>query len=125
MTISGGKSAGSAAPWPFLKPGQAFLKEAFSPLGDDLPWQVEALSDLLVGEALCGKEDDLGAHDFAIRRRISSSGALQLFSLFLFKENDIWAFSWHNPPPFREVDSNKDADEWQLKYVIVFTFTCT
>jgi hypothetical protein len=67
MTISGGKSAGPAAPWPFLKSGQAFLEEAFSPLRDDLPWQVEAFSDLLVGEAIGGEEDDFGAHDITIR----------------------------------------------------------
>jgi hypothetical protein len=59
-----GKSAGPPAPWPFLKSGQAFLEKAFSPLRDDLPGQVEALSDLLVGEAFGGEEDDLDAFKF-------------------------------------------------------------
>jgi hypothetical protein len=67
ITISGGKSAGPPAPWSFLKTGQAFFEEAFSPLRDDLPWQVESLADLLIGKAFCSKKDDLGANDIAIR----------------------------------------------------------
>jgi len=64
--ISGGKSAGPPAPWPFLKSGQAFLEEAFSPLRDNLPWQVEALSDFFIGKAFGGEEYDPGTHDITI-----------------------------------------------------------
>jgi hypothetical protein len=46
--ISGGKNAGSPPPWPFLETGQTLLKEALSPFGDDLPWQIKSLTDFLV-----------------------------------------------------------------------------
>ena len=66
-TISGGKSARSPAPWPFFKSGQTLFEESFSPLGDDLSRQIELRADLFVGEPRSGEEDNLGAHDIAIR----------------------------------------------------------
>jgi hypothetical protein len=101
-TISGGKTAGPSAPWPFLKASQAFLEEAFAPLRDDLAWQLEPFSDLFVGEALSGEEDDLGAHDIAIRRRIFSSDCLQVPFFLMVQEDLVWAVSWHTSPPSSE-----------------------
>jgi hypothetical protein len=66
MTISGGKTGGASAPWPFLQAGQALFKESFAPLRDNLPWQIKPLADLLVRQSLGGKEDDLGTHDITI-----------------------------------------------------------
>ena len=66
-TTAGGKSARSSSPGSLAKPGEAFLEETLAPLGHDLTGQVQALADLLVAQTLSGKEDDLGAHDVAIR----------------------------------------------------------
>jgi hypothetical protein len=67
MTTSGGESAGSSAPGPFLQTAQALLEEAFTPLRDDLPGQVQPLSDLFILHSLCGEEGDFGTYDIAIR----------------------------------------------------------
>jgi len=48
IMISGGKSAGSPAPWHFLEASQALVKEAFSPFGDNLPGQIKTFADLLI-----------------------------------------------------------------------------
>jgi len=66
-TISGGKSGGSAPPWPFLQAGQALVEESLSPLGDDLPRQIQLLADLFVCEARGSEQDNLGSHDITIR----------------------------------------------------------
>jgi hypothetical protein len=42
------------------------VKEALSPFGADLSWQIKPLANLLVGKPLGGKEDDLGSHDITI-----------------------------------------------------------
>jgi hypothetical protein len=48
IMTSGGKSAGSPAPWHFLEASQALVKEAFTPFGDNLPGQIKTLADLFV-----------------------------------------------------------------------------
>jgi len=50
-----------------LQTGQALVEEALAPLRYDLSWQVQALADLLVGQALSGEKNDLGPHDISIR----------------------------------------------------------
>jgi hypothetical protein len=50
-----------------LQAGQALLEEALAPLRYDLSWQVQLFADLLVGQTLSGKEDNLGPHDISIR----------------------------------------------------------
>jgi hypothetical protein len=66
-TISGGKKAGSSAPGLLLQASQALVEEALAPLRYDLSRQVQAFADLLVGQTLSGKEDNLGPHDISIR----------------------------------------------------------
>jgi hypothetical protein len=67
MTISGGKTTRASASWPSLETGQTLLKEALAPFRHNLPRQVEAAPDILVGEAIGSKEDNLGSHNIAIR----------------------------------------------------------
>jgi hypothetical protein len=50
-----------------LQASQALVEEAFAPLRYDLSWQVQAFADLLVGQALRGKENNFGPHDISIR----------------------------------------------------------
>jgi hypothetical protein len=50
-----------------LQAGQALVEEALTPLRYDLSWQVQALADLLVGQALGGEENNFGPHDISIR----------------------------------------------------------
>jgi hypothetical protein len=67
MTISGGKITGTPASWPFLQTGQTLIKETLSPLGDNLPRQIQTFPDLFVPKALGGKEDNFGTHDISVR----------------------------------------------------------
>jgi hypothetical protein len=65
--LSGGKRARSPAPGLILKAVQAFMKETFSPLRDDLARRIQSFCDLLVLHAASGHENDLGANNLAIR----------------------------------------------------------
>jgi len=50
-----------------MKACQALVKEAFTPLRNNLSRQIEPLADLFVRESLGGEEDDLGTHNITIR----------------------------------------------------------
>jgi len=43
------------------------MEKPFAPLADDLPWEAEALGDLLVPQPLRGEENGLCPRDIAIR----------------------------------------------------------
>jgi hypothetical protein len=60
-----------------LEPGQALFEEALAPEGHDLPPGVEALGDRVIGPALGGQEDHLGADDLKMGSRIRGSARLQ------------------------------------------------
>jgi hypothetical protein len=60
-----------------LEPGQALFEEALAPKGHDLPPGVEALGDRVIGPALGGQEDHLGADDLKMGSRICGSARLQ------------------------------------------------
>ena len=66
-TTPGGKAGRAPAAWLFLKPREAVLEEAMTPLADDLPWGIEPCRDLVVAQAIRREEHDLGADDISIR----------------------------------------------------------
>lgn len=65
-----GESPGPARARTFFEAGQTLLEEPFAPQADDLAAGVETSGDLVVGQALGGKENHLGADHFKIRQRI-------------------------------------------------------
>ena len=69
-TRSGGKNPGAAGAGTFLQSSNALLKESLAPHADDLTAGVETGSDLVVREALGGKQNHFGADDLKIRQRI-------------------------------------------------------
>jgi len=50
-----------------LQASHALVEESLAPLRYDLSRQVQAFDDLLVGQTLSGKEDNLGPYDISIR----------------------------------------------------------
>jgi hypothetical protein len=70
-----------------LKPGDALFEEAFAPEGHDLPPGVEAPRNRVIGPALGGQEDHLGADDLKMRSRIRGGARLQ-HPRFLAGEDD-------------------------------------
>jgi hypothetical protein len=108
-----------------LQASQALVEEALAPLRYDLSRQVQAFADLLVGQTLSGKEDNLGAHDISIRCRIFSSDCLQELFLLAIQKESIWAIPWHTSPPFSEIKYAQDGLKMQIKYVILFMTPCT
>src|SRR5260370_38003286 len=66
-TTSGGKNGRSPGSWFVLQTGQASLKESFAPLANDLARGRETGGNLVIGAALRGQEDYLGAKDRIIR----------------------------------------------------------
>jgi hypothetical protein len=67
MTTLGGKPARSPAPWQILETGQALFEKTLPPLADNLSWHLQLLADLLVFEALGGKQNGLGSDHNIIR----------------------------------------------------------
>ena len=72
-----------------FQPGQSFFEEPFSPAADDFASGAEPVGDLIIGEALLGEENHLGASNHKIRQRIFIGASLQLFS-FLLGEHDLY-----------------------------------
>lgn len=71
------------------------LEEPFTPQADDLAAGVETSGDLVVGQALGGKENHLGADHFEIRQRILGGAAVE-FTLFSPGQLDfVWAGTGH------------------------------
>jgi len=64
---SGGKTPGATRPGTFFKTRQTLIEEAFSPHADDFTSCIESGCDLIVAEALGGKENHLGAEYSKIR----------------------------------------------------------
>lgn len=94
-TSSGGKNPGAAGARQFLKASEALFEETLPPHADNLAPGVEPGGNLIVGQALGGKQDHSGADDFKIRQRIPGSAAAQL-ALFGSGELDReWAGTWH------------------------------
>jgi hypothetical protein len=58
---------GPTLPWTILQTGQALCKKPFTPLADDLAWQIEAFTDFFILEAIGSKKDNLSANNFKIR----------------------------------------------------------
>jgi hypothetical protein len=93
--LSGGKRARSPAPGLIHQAVQTFVKEAFSPLGDDLTRYIQALGDLLILNACSSQENNLGANNFAIRGRVLS-GSFNKNPLFVHgKRDDEGAYARH------------------------------
>jgi hypothetical protein len=66
ITTLGGKTTRSPASWTILETGQAFFKEAFAPLADDLSRHLEAFTDLFVFHAFGSEQNGFSANDFKI-----------------------------------------------------------
>jgi hypothetical protein len=66
-TTSGGKTRGPSSPRQIGQASQAFVEEAFAPLGYHLAGSVQAGGDLVVAQPFGGVEYDLGSHYFQIR----------------------------------------------------------
>jgi len=66
MTL-GGKAGWAPAARLLVEAREAVLKEAMTPLADDLPWRIQARADLVITEAGGSQEHDLGADDITIR----------------------------------------------------------
>ena len=67
MTSSGGKNGRTPGTGKIFQTVQAFLKKAFAPLADNLPWQRNPLGNLVIAQALGGQEDGLGSDNHKIR----------------------------------------------------------
>jgi hypothetical protein len=72
--------------------------EAFAPLGDDFPAGVQPHGDLVVVQAVCGHEHDLGPDHVSIWQRIATGLCFQDFPLLLTEFDDVWAFPGHSFP---------------------------
>jgi hypothetical protein len=66
-TSSGGKSSGPTRARLFVKPGEALLKEAFSPPANDFPTRTQSLGDFVIVETFGCKQNHPGADDLKIR----------------------------------------------------------
>ncbi len=93
-TSSGGKNPGPARAFEVFQPGQSFFEEPFSPAADDFASGAEPVGDLIIGEALLGEENHLGAGNHKIRQRIFIGAPLQLFSFLLGEHDRVRAFPW-------------------------------
>ncbi len=78
-TSSGGKNWAPTRAIALLEPGQACLEEPLPPLAYHLATGVEALSNLVVAQALGGQQDEGGSEDVAIRQRIFPGPGFQEF----------------------------------------------
>ncbi len=93
--LSGEKRARSPAPGLIVKAVQAFMKEAFSPLRDNLARAVQPLCDLLVLHAGSGQQNDLGAKNFAIRGCVLSGSFNKNPFLIPGKRDNEGAYARH------------------------------
>ena len=118
-TSSGGKRPGATRSGTFFQARQALLEESLAPLADDFAPGIQALSDLIVGQALGGVEDHLGADNLKIRQRIFCCSAFQFMPLLWREINSEWAFSRHI------FDFARKSAKCQLLYVSVFIKSST
>jgi len=95
MTISGGKSSGATRAIEVLQSGQALLKEALTPFTDDIPADMQVLSDLVIGETLGSEQDHLSALNLKIRQRILVGPPVKLIGLGLGQSDLVGAITRH------------------------------
>jgi hypothetical protein len=65
-----GKACCALAWWLFVQAGQALVEEPLPPVAHDLALKAEVRGDDVVPEAVGGPENNLDAHDVAVRKRI-------------------------------------------------------
>jgi len=95
-TSSGGKTARAAQPRSVLKPRKPLLEEASSPASDHLRVDLEACTDLHVGQPLGGVEDELGALDLLVGKRVSRGAAIQFGALLNAQDDCVAAAARHS-----------------------------
>ena len=66
------------------------------PFADDLAWRVEARGDDVIPDVLGGEQDDLGANDVPIRRRILAGSGFEFGALLRTEVDDVRALSWRS-----------------------------
>jgi hypothetical protein len=66
MTL-GGKAGWAPATWLSLKAAEPMAVKALTPLGDDLPRQIDPRRDRVIPKSLSRKEDNLGPDNITIR----------------------------------------------------------
>ncbi|HEY8175474.1 MAG TPA: hypothetical protein VIF32_07275 [Gemmatimonadaceae bacterium] len=66
-TTLGGKAGWTPAARLLIEAREAVVKEAMAPLADDLAGRIQPRADLVIAEASCGEEHDLGTNDITIR----------------------------------------------------------
>ena len=69
------------------------MKEALTPFTDDIPADMQVLSDLVIGETLGSEQDHLSALNLKIRQRILMGSSLKLFRLGLGQSDLVGAFT--------------------------------
>ncbi len=94
-TTPGGKAGCAPASWLFVQARQALVEEPLPPFADDLTLQTEARRDEVVSQAGGGQEDNLGANDVPIRRRILPRPLFEGRSFFATERNGERALSRH------------------------------
>jgi hypothetical protein len=67
MISSGGKTGRAPGARKTLQALEAFLEESLAPFADNLSGERNLGCDLVVAEASCGHQDDLGTDDLIIR----------------------------------------------------------
>ena len=93
-TRLGGKAGWTPAARFLVEAGEAVAVEALAPFADDLARRLQAGPNLVVAEPRGREEDDLGADDVAIRRRISTRSGFQLAPFRARETDDEWAGTW-------------------------------
>lgn len=115
-TITLGRQAGWApAAWLFLQPCKAVADKPLAPLADDLARCVEPGSNLVVAQAGGRPQDDLGANDVTIRRRISTRSRLQFAPLPRGEHNNEGTVSWQRLALRCRSERTESADDLSLQ----------
>jgi hypothetical protein len=79
----------------FLQTRQSIFKETLAPHANDLAAGIEASGDSMVGPAIGGEENHLGADHLKIRQRILGGTAAQFLLLGGGEHYRIRASTWH------------------------------
>jgi hypothetical protein len=66
ITILGGKTTRSPAPWTILKTGQALLEKSFAPFADNLSRHIDPVGDFFVLKTFGGKKNHFRTQYFKI-----------------------------------------------------------
>ena len=116
----GGRPSGSRF---ILQTGWTFLKESLAPLADDRAWDREAGGNLIIGAALSGQKDNLGADDRIVRCRIFPGHGFQGGLPGLAQSNGVWAFTRHNIAHSSQgsLADNRRRVKAIIRYTIILT----